>query len=71
MSELEIILGDEAISFLTHLRSIRELHKMCTAVELQNSEEVINDFKISFNFLFDNHNSDTLVVSLSSQHMQQ
>ena len=28
---------------------------MCTAVELHNSEEVINDFRISFNFLYDNY----------------
>ena len=54
ITELEMRLGDESIPFLTHLRCISDLHQNRNAVKLKISEELINNFKMSFDFLYEN-----------------
>ena len=54
LSELEENLPEIFSPFFSYFRSISSLHFLCTARELEDYNLVIHDFKVNFDYLFDN-----------------
>ena len=52
---LENILPEEASPFITYMRSIRELHRMCITSDFENEDYIliILKFENDFNYLYD------------------
>ena len=53
ISQLEELLPIEASAFLSYMRSIRELHYLCTQNELGDYQLILHDFRTNFNYLYD------------------
>ena len=52
LSDLKQSLPEEGHVFVSYLKSIRELHRLCTAKDLGNYEEVIDNFRKQFYQLY-------------------
>ena len=54
LSELEESLPETCSPFFNYFRSIKSLHLLCTARELEDYNLVLHDFKVNFTFLYEN-----------------
>ena len=71
LSQLETNLEVEASPFFNYLRSIRNLHRICTARELENYNLAIRDFKCNFDHLYNNFGLNmTLKVHIIFHHYE-
>ena len=52
--ELESVIGNEANPIFTYIRSIRELHSLCTSRTIDEYQQALGNFKKNFEFLFYN-----------------
>ena len=53
LSQLENLLPVNASSFISYLRSLRNLHELCVAENLGDYETILFDFKTNFDFLYE------------------
>jgi hypothetical protein len=55
LEELAELLPTEGCHFVNYLRSIRNLHSVCTAIELDDYEKAIHEFRYYFDHLYYNY----------------
>lgn len=71
LNNLLTIIPTEAKQFTDYLRSIRELHKVCTSSELNEYKNVLHDFRKNFDYLYDNFNLNmTLKIHVIFHHYE-
>ena len=72
LCELDDTLPELFSPFLNFLRSVKALHLLCTARELEDHDIVLHDFKVNFDFLFINFNMNrTLKIHIILHHYKE
>ena len=60
---------EHASPFITFLRSISNLHLLCTGRDIDNHRIIINDFTTNFDYLYENFNMNmTLKIHIILHH---
>jgi hypothetical protein len=69
--DLEGSLPAEGGSFINYMKSIKQLHSVCIASELNDYKYAIENFKTNFDILYDQHNINmTLKIHVIVDHFQ-